>query len=293
MGLPHSVSKVLAAAAANNIALSQSPGAGAIILNGSISNRLSTTTTAAAAAGTNILTLTATTGVVQGQLVSDSTAAGVIVPGTFVMGITATTATLSQPIGGAGVGNGDTIVFAGTATLDTQRRLIITSGGNDSGINFTVNGTNDAGAPISDTFAGANVGAAQSNLDFKTVTSVTHTGSVAGTVTVGTNGVGSTPWLGLNWHAQPFNVELSGQVGAGVTVNYGYQYTYDDPNSISAGQVAAGVTYPRPIDHATLKNLVVSADGALNDPVAAVRLIVNSGTGLVTGVVMEAGISGQ
>jgi hypothetical protein len=287
VGIPHQIIKVLAAASANNIAQSQSPGAGAILLNGSASNYLSTTTTAATAAGKTVLTLTSTSGVVAGQAVSDSTAAGVIVPGTVVLGTSSTTATLSKPIGGAGVGSGDTIVFAGTATLDTQRRVIITSGGNDTGINFTVNGTNSFGVPISDTFAGASGAAAQSNLDFMTVTSVTHTGSVAGTVTVGTNSVGSTHWMGLNWHAQPFNVELSGQVLSG-SANWGWQYTYQDPNNLPAG-----VTYPQPFNHPTLNNQSGSLDGPMNDPAAAVRLIINSGTGTVLGTIVEAGISGQ
>lgn len=290
MGIPHQFTKALTAASANNIAASQSPGAGAILLNGSTSTYLSTTTTAAAAAGKTVLPVTSNSGVVAGQAVSDTTAAGVIVPGTVVLGIGTGTVTLSQPIGGAGVGSGDTIVFAGTATLDTQRRVIVTSGGNDTGINFTVNGTNALGASISDTFAGASGGAAQSNLDFMTVTSVTHTGSVASTVTVGTNGVGSTHWLGVNWHAQPFSVELAGIVAAGQTVTWGWQYTRDDPNNLPAG-----VAFPRPFDHPILNNQVnTTLDSVINDgPVAAIRMIILAGTGTVTGIWQEAGISGQ
>lgn len=290
MGIPHSVTKQLTANSANNIALSQSPGAGAILLNGSTSNRLSTTTTAATAAGGTVLTLTSVSGLVQGQAVSDSTAAGVIVAGTTVLAVDATNSkvVLSNPVGGAGVGNGDTIVFGGTATLDTQRRIIITSGGNDTGITFTINGAGDNGVPISDTFAGASGAAATSNLDFKTITSVTHTGSVAGTITIGTNTVGATQWYSLNTHAQPFNTELAGIVAAGKTVNWGWQYTYDDPNNLPSG-----VAFPQPFNHPTLNAQTGSLDGPINDPVAAIRLIVNSGTDPVRGTWVEAGISGQ
>jgi hypothetical protein len=289
VGIPHQLTKALAAASADNIAASQSPGAGAILLNGSTSNRLSTTTTAATAAGLTVLSMTSVTGLVQGQPVSDSTAPTAIASGTTILGVDATNSKviLSQPVGGPGVGSGDTIVFAGTATLDTQRRVIVTSGGNDTGINFTVNGNSDNGTAISDTFAGASGAAAQSNLDFKTVTSVTHTGSVAGTVTVGTNTVGSTPWMPLNWHAQPFNVELSGQVTSG-SANWGWQYTYQDPNNLPAA-----VAFPQPFNHPTLNGQTGSADGPINDPVAAIRLIVNSGTGTVLGTWQEAGLSGQ
>ena len=290
MGIPHSVTKILAAAAANNIAASQSPGAGAILINGSASNRVSTTTTAVAAAGSLILALTTVTGIVVGSAIADSTTAA-IPSGTTVLGVDATNSKviLSQPVGNSGVGNGDTIVIGGVATLDTQRRIIVTSGGNDTGITFTIFGAGDNGVPISETVTGASGAAsAQTNQDFKTITAVTHTGSVAGTVTVGTNGVGSTPWFGVNWYAQPFNIELSGIVLAGVTVNWTWQYTYDDPNNLPAGQAS-----PQAFNHPTLNNQTTSLDGSINDPVAAIRLVVNSGTGSVRGTWMEAGISGQ
>jgi hypothetical protein len=307
MGIPHSVTKQLAAAAANNIAQSQSPGAGAIILNGTTSNRVSTTTTAGTAAGilgvSSVLFLATVTGVVAGSTITDTTAAA-IPSGTTVIGVDATNSKviLSQPVGGPGVGNGDTIVIGGVATLDTQRRVIITSGGTDTGISFTINGTSDNGTPISDTITGGTATlAAISNLDFKTVSSVTHTGTVAGTLQVGTTngstGIGtglspgpeaSTPWFGVNWHAQPFNVELAGIVLAGVTVNWGWQYTYDDPNNLPAG-----ISFPQPFNHPTLNAQSGSLDGAINDPVAAIRLVVNSGTGAVRGTWMEAGLSGQ
>lgn len=289
MGLPHSVFKALAAASATNIAASQSPGAGAIIINGSASNFLSTTATAAVAAGLTVVPVASVTGVTAGQAVSDTTTAGVIPAGTTVLGVDATNlkVILSRPVGGAGISNSDTIVFAGTATLDTQRRVIITSGGNDTGITFTVIGTNDYGNVISDSFAGASGGAAQSNLDFKTVTAVTHTGSVASTVTVGTNGVGATPWFAVNWHAQPLNIELSAIIASG-SANWSWQYTYDDPNNLPTG-----VSFPQPWNHPTLNNQSGSLDGSINDPVVAIRLMINSGTGTVRGTWMEAGLSGQ
>ena len=297
MGIPHSVTKgPLTAGAANNIAASQSPGAGTIILNGTTSNRVSTTTTAAAAAGSLVLALTTVAGIVAGSAITDSTTAA-IPSGTTVLGVDATNSKviLSQPVGDSGVGSGDTIVIGGVATLDTQRRVLITSGASDAGITFTINGAGDNGVPISDTFAGGAI-SALSNLDFKTITSITHTGSVAGTITIGTTTnfaagvvVAATPWFGVNWHAQPVNIELSGIVTG--TVTWGWQYTYDDPNNLPPG-----ILFPQPFFHPTLNNITVSQDGAINDPVAAVRLVIISAatnTGSVRGTWMEAGISGQ
>src|SRR5258707_915484 len=91
-----------------------------------------------------------------------------------------------SPAAGAIVLNGSAVT-SGVATLDAARRVIVTSGGNDSAITFTVVGTNRGGNPLSETITGGNIAAASTTQDFKTVSSVTHTGTVAGTVTVGTN----------------------------------------------------------------------------------------------------------
>jgi hypothetical protein len=310
MGLPLQISKTLAAASANNIATSQSPGAGAIVLNGS-----------ATAGGGGILTIgglgaiTAGSGYVPGAYrnvpATGGSGSGAVF-GSVLVGSTGTVIAVSM-IGGSpgsayaaadslsataanlgGTGSGFAVAVAtggvttAVATLDTQRRVIVTSGSNDTGINFTVNGTNDAGVAITDTFAGASGGAAQSNLDFKTVTSVTHTGSVAGTVTVGTNGVGSTPWLGMNWHAQPSNISADGVVVSG-TVNWSFQYTYDDMNNLPSG-----VSLPTVFTHSVLNGVTGTQDGVITaGPVSAVRFLINSGTGAFRGTVMQAGISGQ
>ena len=97
------------AAAANNISLSQSPGAGAILLNGSL-------------------------------------------------------------------------VTSSVATLDVPRCVAITSGSDDSGITFNVTGTDGYGNTQVETITGASGAPGTTNgvKAFKTVTSVTHTGSVAG-----------------------------------------------------------------------------------------------------------------
>lgn len=211
MGLPIIFSQTLAAASATNIAASQSPGAGAITLNGS-----------------------AATG--------------------------------------------------GVATLDTQRRVIVTSGGNDTGITFTVSGTNQSGAPISETIAGAS-GVAQTNLDFKTVTSVTHTGSVASTVTVGTNGVGSSPWQIVNWNTDPNNIGFQVELRSGAA-NFSVQYTLDDPNNL-----LTGLGYPLPINHPTVASQTATIDATFSTPIIAMRLLTNSGTGTLWCRLLQAGIS--
>jgi hypothetical protein len=186
--------------------------------------------------------------------------------------------------------NGST-VSGGIATLDSQRRVLITSGGNDTGINFTVNGTNSAGFPISDTFAGGNP-TAVSNLDFKTVTSVTHTGSIASTVTVGTNTTGSSLWQIVNWNAYPPNISVAVQLVTG-TANFTVEHTYDDPNILpgTGGLNLAGFTFPVPWPDATLNGASASGETQINYAITAWRVTINSGTGTLSVRGMQDGIS--
>lgn len=174
--------------------------------------------------------------------------------------------------------------YSATNNTEAGRRVIVTSGGNDLGINFTVTGTSSNGMTISDTFAGASGGAAQSNLDFVSVSAVTHTGSVATTVTVGTNGVGSTRWITWNYMGDsPMNIAWDAELVSGA-VNFTVQYTQDDPNNLPPG-----VNFPLAIN--TVEGAVaVSTDSTISTPIVAIRVLINSGTGVIRVRQTQAGI---
>lgn len=171
-----------------------------------------------------------------------------------------------------------------TTVLDNQRRILFTPSANESSNTFAIVGTNGAGFPITENLAGANATTFYSNLDFKTVTKITPLVTTVGTVSIGTNGVGSTLWNIVDWALTPTNIELSVVVQTG-TGNYNAQYTYDDPNKLPAG-----VTYPQPFNHPTLSG-TATLDGPVNDPVLGVRLLVNSGTGTFRFTVTQAGLA--
>lgn len=209
MGLLRRVTLAYAAAAANNIAQSQSPGAGAITLNG-------------------------------------------------------------------------TLVVAGVAVLDSPRRILFTSGTSDTGITFTVVGTNSSGNPLTETITGGAT-VASTTQDFKTVSSVTHSGSVAGTLTIGTSGVGSSSWLNIDQAANPVNFTLAVVVTG--TINYSCEFTLDDPNVLAAGVFPTALTTAA-IMPAALVGAVANQSGLLVTPVWGVRLTQNSftnpGTAIMT-----------
>lgn len=190
---------------------------------------------------------------------------------------------LSQS-GSAGVAltlNGSKVT-AGVAIIDAAsaantaigRRVVLAYTGTDT--NFTIVGTNAAGNPITDVAVGSS-SAAQSNLDFVTVTSITPVGGGLTSLTAGTNGVGSSPWWIANYHAySPMNITALVELVSG-SVGYTVEYTLDDPNAL-----LAGLAYPLPLSDLSPTALVSASatkDGLFNFPLKALRVTVASGTG--------------
>lgn len=123
----------------------------------------------------------------------------------------------AQALGGAGdVVLDGVAVVDGVAVLDTQRRIGITSVGDDTGVIFTVYGTDGSGTVISEEVVGANAGLAQTLRDFKTVTRVSGDGATVGNITVGTTDTGSSiPILADTWFQAQY-IGIQGKVTDGV-----------------------------------------------------------------------------
>lgn len=180
----------------------------------------------------------------------------------------------SQTPGGAGDLDIDGLLAtAGVADLGAQRHVIITSDDDDTGRVFTVYGTNDFNQEIQEAIAGPNVGAAESVLNFKTVTRVAVDGATAGAIIVGTNGIGESKPMILDNYQHPFQVGLG--LGFDGTADATAQYTRhpilgdeDFKNDLTVAW----------FDHATVDGSTAVA-GSITEPVTAVRLKTNSGTG--------------
>lgn len=187
------------------------------------------------------------------------------------------------------------LVTGGVGVVPSQRRVIVTSAGNDAGINWTVIGTDDNGNPIKDVFAGVNTpGVAQSNLDFKTVTSIASSGATASTVTAGTDTVGSSPWQLFSDTINTPNLSVNLQISG--TVNCDVDYTYDsilaDPTTPKSA-IALGPASPNPqvILHPSLQAVTANKDGVIDWTITGWRLNINSGTGSVIMTSRQAGLA--
>lgn len=178
-----------------------------------------------------------------------------------------------------------TVGTSGTSTLDYARRIIITSGGNDTGITFTLSGTDWAGNLISEAITGASGAAASSVLDYKTVTSVYASAATAGTVTVGTNGVAGSPWVRFDDFAATSQTTIAAIVSG--TVNYDVQTTMDDPNRTPSPTTKLGMTWLGSLDTAVVGATSSKSSFFAYTPIYA-RVLLNSGSGSVTATFRQA-----
>jgi hypothetical protein len=158
------------------------------------------------------------------------------------------------------------------ATLTVSGLVTITSAGDDSGITFTIYGTNNSGADIQETVTGADTDVATSTLSFKTVTRIATSGATADAVTVGTAQAGQTDWIPLDIYTPNQVTNISVTVSG--TINYTVQYTNEDPFNLGITQQ----TVSHPV--AGLVGATTSQTaGATTTLMRAVRFKVNSGSG--------------
>ena len=91
----------------------------------------------------------------------------------------------------AAVGDGASLVIGGalasggSVTFDQPRNVTILSAGDDSGISFTVTGTDETGSSATESITGANAGTATGSAYFTTVTAIAAVGDPAGNVSAG------------------------------------------------------------------------------------------------------------
>ena len=189
---------------------------------------------------------------------------------------------LSQTPGAAGplTLNGS-LVVGGVAILDNPRRILITTA--DTTHTFTITGLSPTGTVLTESFLVVG-GASFSTLDYAKVTSIVISAAASGAITVGTNGIASTPWVRLDDFA-PAPVGIQCNVTG--TVNYTVQSTLDDPNSPTNPVVPSAVVWISTSDAAAV-GATASIQTNFAYPPIFVRTLLNSGTGTVVMTVVQA-----
>jgi hypothetical protein len=192
--------------------------------------------------------------------------------------------------------NGSTVT-GGVAQLDSQRRILLTYGSEAVARTLTIYGTNQAGAAISEVLAvpATAPGSVATLQDFFTVTEALD-GAVNWTaaVTLGTNGVGSTPWFVPDLWLTPTLLEVACELAAGGTANWSVEITDDDPKMpLAPFQPGYSQALPicNPVGWLGLSNISANTSGVINTPIQAWRVTILSGLGVVTTKTQQAGLA--
>jgi len=159
----------------------------------------------------------------------------------------------------------------GIATLDQPRRVLFTSSGNDTGITFTVYGTDWNNMPVSEVVTGANATTTYTVYDFKTVTSVVASGASAGTVSIGTNAIASSRPVFLDLYADS-SIYIQTDTNGSSAITYTIQISGDNPNNAQIGIGTDGYVNARWINSGTAA--LVNATSAQNANQAGVPTMI-------------------
>lgn len=173
------------------------------------------------------------------------------------------------------------LASGGSVTLDKPRRILVTTGSDESAKTLTIYGTNWYGQSITETMTGPNATTGYTTYDFATVTRVAVSAAFTGAVKVGTNGIASSPPIFLD----PYGLgPTSIQVVVSGTVNYTIQQSLDDPNSV-------GYTSTTWVSHPDTAVAAATASAQSNYAYAprVARLLLNSGTGSATLTIIQSG----
>ena len=173
-----------------------------------------------------------------------------------------------------------TLAVDGVAQLGSQRQVRLESSGNISATNFTITGTDESGAIISETLAGPNATTIATELNFSTVTQIAADSAFASDIEVGTNNIGASQTVPLDQYLTPFNASLSVVITG--TVDVTVEFTFDDVFG----------DFPGPhswVPHPDLTNITADADATFISPVSACRLLTNSGDGEAVLRIIQAG----
>ena len=152
----------------------------------------------------------------------------------------------------------------------------------DSSRVFTIYGYDRNSYPLSESITGPGY----TVQDFLVVTEVTVDANTAGNITVGTNQVASTNWIGLNIDQTPFNASVFAILSTGAVLTYTVEETPLNTYEQDLYHVPANFIFG-----ADISNMVAastSQNGIFAGPTRACRLTLNTFTsGTVTFMVKQ------
>lgn len=182
------------------------------------------------------------------------------------------------------------LVSGGVATFNEAQIVAIEGTGNNSGITFTVYGTDADGNSTSQIITGANNGTAKTTIYFKTVTRVAASGAITGNVEGGVLAADGmvTRSYPVNRRQSPANISVTHTLTAG-TMTVSAQFSVDN----TEGDYTAGYSNGAYWANVDGLSYLVDSDGSakISQPVTAVRFVQTAGS--ATGTARQTIIQGQ
>jgi hypothetical protein len=173
----------------------------------------------------------------------------------------------------------------GYAEFTTAQHVAMYSAGDDTGDTYTARGYDRYGVEVTDSITGASAGTSSTqDQNFGWVDRITSSGTSAGAVEAGVDGLCESAWFLLNYRGPDFNVSLLVDVVSG-TLTYAAQHTSD--NILATGFAENDATA---FTHDTLTGQTTDQDGNYTNPPRAVRLALTAFTsGSVKMTVVQTG----
>lgn len=170
----------------------------------------------------------------------------------------------------------------GVATLDVERKILITSAADDSARTFTITGTTFFGHVITFTVAGPNT-ASVSFENLKIITEVKVDANTAGAITVGTNEEASSAWIVGDINRNPFNGTFEVQYPTGAVATVDLEFTnreHPDFQNVTAQEVQS-----------VSSGITTAANGLIASPASGLRITTTAYTsGTITLSFTQAGM---
>lgn len=189
----------------------------------------------------------------------------------------------AETLGGAGNFTlGGDLASGGTVTFTQPQHVTLYAAGNNSGVTFTVTGTDRYGNAMTESITGPNATTVTGTKNFATVTQVASGAATTGDVEVGVDGTCESQWYVLNYRGGDFNVGIGCELSG--TATYTVQHTFD--NVFASGFVEDDATL---YTHSSLSGETSNQDGNYTNPPVACRLKITAHTsGTVTMNIVQA-----
>jgi hypothetical protein len=155
------------------------------------------------------------------------------------------------------------------------QQISIEGAGDESGVDFTITGTDADGTVISEVLAGANAGTAESVLYYSTITSIATDGATTGDVEIGPLSASGGVSKSLRHNGQQMNFNVRQVLEISGTLTATAQWTLDQPEDEYAISYSASADWRA---DSAVTDKTADATAGISSKINASRLLITAYT---------------